>query len=240
MTLAARPVRAILRKELREYARNGSIVWAMAIIPLIFLLQPLVIVAKLSGPAARLLAGDHVLLYMLAIPILTPALVAAYAIVGERAQGTLEPVLSTPVRREELLLGKALAALVPAVGVAYVVYAVFLLWVWLFTAPGVAAVLLRWPDVVAQVVFTPLLAAWSVWLGIGISARVRDVRVAQQLGMLAGVPAAVVTSLVAFGVIPATLGLAVACAALLLVLDVVGWRVLARTLDRERLVTRAA
>jgi hypothetical protein len=42
------------------------------------------------------------------------ATVAAYAIVGERQQGTLELVLTTPVRREEFLLAKALDALIPA------------------------------------------------------------------------------------------------------------------------------
>jgi hypothetical protein len=35
-------------------------------------------------------------------------------------QGTLEPVLITPIRREECLVGKALAALIPALAVAYV------------------------------------------------------------------------------------------------------------------------
>ncbi|MFR9780615.1 ABC transporter permease [Micromonospora sp. MS34] len=230
-------MRAIFRKELREYRRNNSTVTAMAIIPLIFLIQPVVVVLKLSASAAAAIAHAHVLLYMLAIPALVPALVAAYAVVGERTQGTLEPVLSAPIRREEFLLGKALAALVPSVAVAYVVYAAFLAFVELFAAPAVAPTLLRWPDVLAQIVFTPLLAAWSIWLGIGISARVGDVRVAQQLGMLAGLPAAVVTSLVAFDVIHATVGLAVGCAALLLVLDGLGWRALAVTLNRERLIT---
>jgi len=47
-------------------------------------------------------------------------------VLGERQQGPLEPVLTTPIRREEFLLGKALAVLVPSVAIAYVVFAVFL------------------------------------------------------------------------------------------------------------------
>src|SRR5213596_2514685 len=39
--------------------------------------------------------------------------------------GTLEPVLTTPIPREEFLLAKALAALVPSVVIAYAVYAFF-------------------------------------------------------------------------------------------------------------------
>jgi hypothetical protein len=75
---------------------------------------------------------------MLAIPVLVPAALASYAVVGERRQGTLEPVLSTPVRSEELLLGKALAAFVPSVAVAYAVFTLFVAAVELFAQPGVA------------------------------------------------------------------------------------------------------
>src|SRR5690349_1135546 len=126
MSLSTRRIRAIFRKELREYRRTTSIVAAMAVIPLIFVIQPLVVVFGLRASASARLAHEHLLLYMLGIPALVPALVAAYAVVGERQQGTLEPVLATPVRREDFLLGKALAALVPSVAVAYTVYALFL------------------------------------------------------------------------------------------------------------------
>lgn len=51
---------------------------------------------------------------------------AAYAVVGEREQGTLEPVRITPIRREEFLVGKALAVLVPTLVIAYLVFGIFL------------------------------------------------------------------------------------------------------------------
>lgn len=237
MNVSRRRVRAIVSKELREYRRNGSIVSTMVILPLIFLIQPLVLVFTLSARSASVLSHGDLLLYMLAIPALVPATVAAYAVVGERQQGTLEPVLTTPVRREEFLLGKALAALVPSLGIAYAVYAVFLACVELFAHPAVASAVLRGPELLAQLIFTPLLATWSIWVGIGISARSSDVRVAQQLGMLASLPSVAVTSLIAFNVIHATLGLALALAAALLILDGLGWRLTSATFDRERLIT---
>ena len=49
---------------------------------------------------------------------------SARSAASERQQGTLEPVLTTPIRREELLLAKALAALLSA-AVAYAVYTLF-------------------------------------------------------------------------------------------------------------------
>ncbi|HEX6655090.1 MAG TPA: ABC transporter permease subunit [Candidatus Limnocylindria bacterium] len=237
MNTNTRRVRAVFRKELREYRRDGFIVLTMAIIPLIFLIQPLIQVFALPASAAAGLSHEHVLLYLLGIPAIVPAFVAAYAVAGERQQGTLEPVLTTPIRREELLLAKALAALLPSVAVAYAVYALFLACVELFARPGVATALLRGPDLLAQVVFTPLLAGWTIWIAIAISTRSNDIRVAQQLASLAGLPSVAVTTLIALNVIPATLGLALAGAAVLLVLNRLGWRITSVMFDRERLIT---
>jgi len=237
MSVSSRCIRAIVRKELREYRRTPSIVVAMTIIPLISLIQPLVLVFGLPSSSSGRLAHEHVLLYLLGIPALVPVLIAAYAVAGERQQGTLEPLLTTPVRREEFLLGKALAALLPSSVVAYAVYAVFIACVGLFADPSVASALLQWPQILAQVVFTPLIAAWSIWTGMLISAKFTDVRVSQQLGILAGLPTIALTSLIAFDVIHPTLGRALAFVAALLLLDALGWRIVSAAFDRERLIT---
>ena len=143
---------------------------------------------------------------MLGIPVLAAGTLAAYAIAGERQQGTLEPVLTTPIRPEELLVGKLLAVLAPSIVIAYAVFAAFLVLVALFANPAVSSALLQGPDIVAQVVFTPLLAAWASWVGIAISTRSSDVRVAQQLSLLGNLPLVLVTSLIAFNAIEPTRG----------------------------------
>lgn len=237
MTLSTRRVRAIVRKELREYRRNRSIVATMAVIPLIFAINPLIAVVGMSASSAGGLTGGNALLYLLGIPAIVPAIVAGYAVVGERQQGTLEPVLTTPIRREEFLLAKAVAALVPSTAISYAVFAAVVACIALFAHPAVSSALLNGPDILAQLVFTPLLAGWSIWIGIGISARVSDVRVAQQLGMLASLPSVAVTTLIAYDVIHATLGLAVGSLVLLVVLDGLGWRIVSAAFERERLVT---
>lgn len=237
MNLSSRRVRAIFRKELREYRRNRSLIAGMAILPLVFMVQPLIAVFGLTSSASSALSQEHVLLYLLGIPTLVPVFVAAYAVVGERQQGTLEPALTTPIRREELLLGKALAALIPSLVIAYAVFSVFLVLVALFAQPTVASALIQGPDLLAQLVFTPLLATWSIWVGIAVSARSSDARVAQQLGLLVSLPPVLVTILIALNVIQATLGLAIGLAMLLLVLDGLGWRITSRMFDRERLIT---
>jgi ABC-type transport system involved in multi-copper enzyme maturation permease subunit len=235
--MSLRRVRAIIWKELREYRRHGSVLVATAIFPLVFLIQPIVVILRGSGTLAATLEGSHLLLYMLAIPVLTPAVLGAYSVAGERQQGSLEPVLSTPIPREEFLLGKALAALLPSVAIAYATFAFFIAFVALVAQPDVARLVIRIPDVVAQLLLTPLLAAWSTWVGIAISTRSSDVRVAQQLSLLADVPVVLLTSLIAFDVIELAPRLAFGLAALLLIADVLGWRIVAPMFDRERLIT---
>ena len=91
--------------------------------------------------------------------------------------------------------------------------------------------------VLVQLLFTPLLAGWAIWVGIAISARSSDVRVAQQLGTLASLPPLVVLALMSLNVITASTSLAIGLAAGLLAFDLLAWRVVATVFDRERLVT---
>jgi ABC-type transport system involved in multi-copper enzyme maturation permease subunit len=237
MSVSTRRVRAIALKELREYRHNVSIIATMAVLPLIFIIAPLIQILALEAKAsAALLSGDP-LAILLGIPALVPATVAAYAVVGERQQGTLEPVLTTPIQRQELLLAKAAAALLPSVAIALVVYIFFLALVALLAEPAVASAVLNGPDILAQLIFTPLLATWSIWVGIAISTRASEVRVAQQLGALASLPTVLVLYLIAYDKISPSLGLAFAFAVLLVVLDVFGWRVVSAMFDREKLIT---
>ena len=49
-----------------------------------------------------------------------------------------------------------------------------------------------------RLLFTPLLAGSSIWVGIAISARSSDVRVAQQLGVFASLPPLAIVALMQF------------------------------------------
>jgi len=179
MSMSRRRVRAIVRKEFREYRRNGNIIATMAVIPVIFAITPLV---DMSSTAASTLRHENLLLYMLGIPAIVPAIVAAYSVAGERDQGTLEPVLTTPIRREEFLLAKELAVIVPSLAISCLWYGIVIACVALFGPPAGLPALLRAPDLLGLLLFTPLVAGWSIWIGIAISARMADVRAAAQLG----------------------------------------------------------
>jgi ABC-2 type transport system permease protein len=234
--MSRRRIGAIVRKEIRTYRRTGSIVWAMAVVPLVFIIQPLISVFSLSSQAAQQLSHHHELLYMLSIPALVPVLLASYAVVGERQDGTLEPVLTTPISREELVLGKALAVFVPSLLISYLVFGAFLLVVALFAHPGVAPAIIRGSDVLAQVIFTPLIAGWSIWLGIAISTRVNDVRVAQQLSVLASLPTIALITLLSLNVIHPSAQLGILFGVVLIIGNRLGWRFVSSLFDRERLI----
>jgi ABC-2 type transport system permease protein len=235
-------VRSVIRKEVREFRRNRFVVSTMAVMPLVFLITPMLTLFRVpdsaSGTEVERAVGVMSLL-LLIVPLVIPPVISAYSVVGERVQGTLEPVLTTPVRRDELLLGKAAAAFVPSVVIAYAIYFIAAVSIRLGAAHVVSTVVWHAPQMLAQVLFIPLLAAWSIWVGIGISARASDVRVAQQLATLAGLPLLGFTSLISFQVITPTVSLVIALALTLLVIDVAAWRVVSRMFDRERLITGA-
>lgn len=240
MSFSWRRVGAILRKELRDYRRNRFVISTMTTVPIVFIIAPMIQLLVANARADTPNLDSHVglsLLYMLVIPAIVPSTLAAYSVVGEREQGTLEPILTTPVLREEFLVGKALAAFLPALVISYVVFGIFLGAAAVFAHPVVVTAIYAGPHLLIQFLFTPLLAGWAIWVGIAVSARSSDVRAAQQLGALASLPPLVLLALLSLNVITESTPLAIGLAAALLAFDLLAWRVVATVFDRERLVT---
>jgi ABC-2 type transport system permease protein len=232
----------ILQKELRDYRRNRFVVLSMAFLPLVFIAAPIVQLFAVNVSVTSAKFDAHIgisLLYMLILPAIIPSVLSAYSVVGEREQGTLEPILSTPIHREEFLIGKALAALLPTLAVAYVIFGIFLGAVAAFAHPAVASAIFERDHLLVQLLFTPLVAGWSIWAGIAISTRMSDVRAAQQLTVLASLPPVAIVALISFNVITPSLSLALGLAGGLLLIDGLAWRFVAALFNRERLVTGA-
>jgi ABC-2 type transport system permease protein len=233
---------AVISKEFTEFRRNRFIVTTASVLPVVFLISPTV--SLLAGKAAEGATApgfdrriDSSLFLPLIVPVILPAMLAAWSVIGERDQGTLEPVLTTPVSRTELVAGKALAIFAPAVVISYLIFGVFFAITQLWAAAPVAAAIRSAPQLPAELVFIPLLAAWAIWAGLAISTRASDTRVAYQLSTLSSLPPVVVAALMSFQVIPATFAVAAAFAGALLVIDCVACFGVAQLFDRERLVT---
>jgi ABC-type Na+ efflux pump permease subunit len=232
-------VAAILRKEFAEFRRNRFIVTTAGVLPLVFLISPTVSILSIkvtTGSAGLDKKIDAGLFLPLLIPVFVPAMLAAFAIVGEREQGTLEPVLTTPVRRAELVAGKALAIFLPALVISYALFGVFFAVTQLFAVAPAAAAVRHAPQLPAALVFIPLLAAWAIWAGLAISTRATDTRVAYQLSVLSSLPPVAVAALMSFKVITPDFATAAAFAGGLLVIDCVACFGVSRLFDRERLI----
>jgi ABC-2 type transport system permease protein len=123
------------------------------------------------------------------MPLMIPVTIAAYSIVGEKSTRTLEPLLATPITTIELLAGKGLAAVLPAVGATWLSFAVFAVGARLL---GVGPRLVtKFADpmwLIAIFVVGPLLAVASVSFAVMISSRVNEPRVAEQLAGLVVLP----------------------------------------------------
>ena len=232
-------VGAIVQKELRDYRRNRFVVYTMSFLPLVFIAAPMVQIFAIKVAATSAMFDAHIgisLLYMLILPAIIPSVLSAYSVVGEREQGTLEPILTTPIHSDEFLIGKALAALLPTLVVAYVIFGIFLGAVAAFAHPAVASAIFERNHLLVQLLFTPLVAGWSIWAGIAISTRMSDVRAAQQLTVLASLPPVSIVALMSFNVIIPSLGLALGLAGALLLIDGMAWRVVAAMFNREHLI----
>jgi len=113
---------------------------------------------------------------------------AAYAVVGEKQRRTLEPLLTTPMSSAELLVGKVLAAFLPAIaaeGLSLVLYGVLIA---VTAAPGVFSTMLTARNIILVAVVGPLATLTALQAAIAVSSRVNDPRSAQQIAILLVLP----------------------------------------------------
>ncbi|MDP9275375.1 MAG: ABC transporter permease subunit [Chloroflexota bacterium] len=210
----ARPtlVRAVCVREWREALGNKLLVGMTLLPPVVILIAGIgaVAAAAVNPPSDRdvqalyaaapavagldpkdavqgFIATYFLILFML-IPTVVPLTMAIYSVIGEKASRTLEPLLATPVGVGDLLFAKSLASTIPSVIVTWAAYGLYLATVMSIGSHAAvnAVTAPRW--ILAIIVLVPLLTLLSVNLGILISTRVNDVRVAQQIGGLVVVP----------------------------------------------------
>ena len=240
-TFSSARLMAVIRKVMRDYRRKRSIVVTMLILPFMFLIEPVVAIFVVPASSGVSDPRNYVILptlYLLLIPSIMPSTLAAFTVVGEREQGTLEPLLTTPISQQEFIAGKGAAVLIPTMALTYGVYGLFLLAVEVFAKSVVSSAIFGQGSLlVALILMAPLLASWSIAVGMAVSVRATEIRVAQQLGALASIPPVLLILILAVGVIHPTLAVALIFSIILLGVDVRAIRIVAKMMNRERLVT---
>jgi ABC-2 type transport system permease protein len=128
----------------------------------------------------------------LVLLVLTPVAgsmsLAAYSVIGEKQARTLEPLLATPLTTFELLAGKVLGSLLPALALTIACFATYITLVALLARPGVFSILLTPRSLAVVFLLGPLAALAALQLAVCVSSRVNDPRSAQQIGALIILP----------------------------------------------------
>ncbi|MHB1416340.1 MAG: ABC transporter permease subunit [Chloroflexota bacterium] len=202
----------ILDKELREIVKNKLLLFTVGLPPIIFALLPIIMLsAAQSDPlspaelapifaaepalrqldpvtATQIIFMNQVILMFLIVPAMVPLAIASFSIIGEKQARSLEPLLATPITVWELLLGKSLAAVLPAIAATWAGYAIALLGV-RFVGTSLAflvATSSTW--LLSMLLVAPLLGVAAVGLAVIVSSRVNDTRVAQQASLVMILP----------------------------------------------------
>ena len=190
-------VKTIIRKEWAEVFKNRMVVFSVIFMPLLFTALPLILLFATSesglgdlstdmpaqfsrfcsptltaGECFQVYLASQFIILFLMMPLMIPVNIAAYSIVGEKTTHSLEPLLATPITTAELLAGKNLAAVLPAVGATWAGFAVYCLGTIIITSPQVAAALLSTTWFIAILLLGPLMAVLSVNFSIMVSSRV--------------------------------------------------------------------
>jgi len=238
----APPVRALVRKELREFRQHRMILGTALILPIAFLLLPIANLvtydAHRSVGGIDFAVGQAMFCFFLS-PIIIPATMAAFAVVGERDQGTLEPMLTLPLTNAQFLAGKVIAIFVPTITASFSIYIAYMALVAFGVHGPIRDAMLEWTWPFGFVVLAPVLALFSTLTGISFSARAKDIRVAEHLSGLVLLPALLPIMLVVTRTIPATPVTWLVFAGAVGLLDLVLWRTALRAFDRERVISAA-
>jgi ABC-2 type transport system permease protein len=235
-------VATIARKDVTIILTRRSLRIALVVLPLGLAVLFSQIIAHANIPADTLPKELNAFLFFFMIYTgALPASLASYSMVGEKVERSLEPLLATPASDGEILLGKALAALVPPLVV---------MWAGMITLMTLCDVNTRatlgylyfpnWMAAVTVFAVAPLLGSIAVAFSVLMSARVSEVRTAQQLGALTAIPGVVLYIGLITGAFTLDLAsLAVLCGVLAAV-DI-GLALAARaTFHREEILTRWA
>lgn len=257
-------IRTIIYKEWAEVFKNKMVLFTVIFLPLLFTALPLIILYATGGSSVGNLTADmppqfmnycpqglsagecfqvyivsqFILLFMM-MPLIIPVNIAAYSIVGEKTTRSLEPLLATPISTAELLTGKNLAAVIPAVAATWAGFLVYALGASLIVQNRqVIAALLDPLWLAAVFLVGPLLAVLSVNFSIMVSSRVNDPRVAEQLSTIVILPLLGAFFGQIAGLFFINIGLVLGTAVVLLVIDIVMIYLAVRLFQRENILTR--
>ena len=175
-------------------------------------------------------------LYLLLIPTMIAMNSAAFSIVEEKLSMSLEPLLATPVKTGELMLGKALSGAIPAVVITWI--AALLL--------NIAIIGIGWGYLIGYLLtpawyislflLTPAVTVLAFLIGVIGSSRAHDARSAQNGALFIILPIFLLIALQVTGIIWFTPLNIVIFGILILLADYAVLRLAVRLFNRESII----
>ena len=186
----------IASKDFKVFLKKKSIIYSSLVVPLLvsFLFPTVIEFAHRSGragiPASELmiLLPTFTFFYLILAGFI-PTTIASYSIVGEKVEKSLEPLLATPTTDSEILIGKGISAFLPPMATILGGATIFMVLMDLVTQGTLGYYFFpNWNAGILLFLMVPLAAIMSVEWNVIVSARVSDVRAAQQIGALLVAP----------------------------------------------------
>jgi len=260
-------IRAIALKDLRESAGSSQVLAPVLIVPLIFVVGypvgllvglrymsaadvaefyariPLNVFPAVSGLTAQGKAAYIATAYLfsaffLIIPTMMATILAANSFAGEKERHTLEGMLYTPVSDTELVAGKIFGAVAPSIAFTWVCFAIYTVIVNVLGTPLVGVRYFPTPNWwVLMLLVVPAVAVFVTALVVWVSARVSTYQAANSISGMVVLPIVLLVVGQASGVMLAGPGVFAVLGIVLGLLDVLLMRWIARTFDREKVVS---
>lgn len=170
---------------------------------------------------------------------LVPVGIASYSLVGEKVQKSLEPLLATPTTDEEILLGKSIAAFIPAIIATFIGATIFTVLTDVFTSSTLNELYFpNWDIAIILLLLSPLACLLSVGYNVLVSSRSNDVRSAQQLGALILLPLGAVYILTETRILDLNTNTLLIITGIMAAVDVVLFFLVKATFQREEILTK--
>lgn len=186
----------------------------------------------------KLLLLTQLNFFILLIPTMIAIYSAAYSIVEEKLSRSLEPLLATPVRTWELMLGKALAGAIPALVMTWVCASISLLVVAILGLVHLIPFVVTATWFLNLFLLAPAIAVLSFLLGVIGSSRAKDFRNAQNLVLFIIFPVFGLIALQVTGVVWFTPLLTLVLGLAIGLIDFLVLRIAVRLFQRESIVVR--
>lgn len=176
--------------------------------------------------------------YLLLIPTMVAVSFVTFSIVEEKQERTLEPLLATPVRTWELLLGKALAVAIPSLLITWFCAGLFLLGIVGIGSGHLLKFVLNAQWFISLFLLVPLFSLLAFILGVIASSRANNPQTAQNIAILVVLPILVIIGAQLIGFTVLTPAKLLVLSLVVGILNVFALRVAVRLFQRESIVVR--